>query len=59
MAIVLGSGGAEHTATVRALVDAGADVNLADGQGVRPLAHAEERGYDEIARILRRAGARE
>jgi hypothetical protein len=25
---------------------------------VRPLAHARERGYDEIARVLEAAGAR-
>ena len=40
-----------------ALVEAGVDVNLADGQGVTPLAHAEQQGYDEIAAILRNAGA--
>ncbi len=57
-AIVLGEGGPAHTETVRLIVDAGADVDLADGDGTRPLAHAEERGFDAIARILRRAGAR-
>ena len=31
---------------------------LADGQGVTPLAHAEQRGQHAIAEILRRAGAR-
>jgi ankyrin repeat protein len=57
-AIVLGDGGAAHTEIVRLLVAAGADVNRADGQGVRPLALAEQRGQAEIAQILRRAGAR-
>jgi uncharacterized protein len=57
-AIVLGEGGDAHLATVRALVAGGVDVNLADGDGVRPLAHAEDRGYAAIARVLRAAGAR-
>ena len=57
-AIVLGNGDANHTATVRALVEAGADVNIADKQGATPLQHARRRGYVEIARILENAGAR-
>jgi ankyrin repeat protein len=56
-AIILGDGDAAHVEVVRQLVDAGADVNLADGQGVTPLAHSEQRGYDEMAAILREAGA--
>jgi ankyrin repeat protein len=57
-AIMLGDGGARHTEVVRLLVEAGADVNLADAEGVTPLAHAQRRGYEEIAAILRQAGAR-
>jgi ankyrin repeat protein len=57
-AIVLGNGGARHIATVDALVTAGADVNLADGRGIRPLSLARERGYDDIVRILEAAGAK-
>jgi ankyrin repeat protein len=57
-AILLGDGGTAHTEIVRLLVAHGANVNLADGQGVRPLAHAEQRGQRAIAEILRRAGAR-
>src|SRR5262249_43027625 len=49
-AIVLGKGGAEHTATVRALVEAGADVNIPDRQRLTPLQHARQRGYSEMAR---------
>ena len=56
--IVLGDGGARHTDTLRALVEAGASVNLADREGRTPLALAEARGYDTMARLLRRAGAR-
>lgn len=55
--IVLGDGGARHTATLKALVDAGADVNLADGNGATPLELAERSGFREMARILRAAGA--
>jgi ankyrin repeat protein len=57
-AVVLGNGGANHTATLRALVEAGCDVNIADKQGATPLQHARRRGYVEMARILENAGAR-
>lgn len=55
-AIVLGDGGPAHLEVVGLLVDAGADVNL-PGNGQLPLAQATARGYDEIAAILRDAGA--
>jgi len=57
-AVVLGNGGANHTATVRALVEADCDVNIADRQGTTPLQHARRRGYVEMARILENAGGR-
>lgn len=56
--IVLGSGGKRHTETLRALVEAGANVNLPDRNGTTPLALARGRGYHEMVRILERAGAR-
>jgi ankyrin repeat protein len=56
--IVLGDGGKRHTATLKALVDAGANVNIADRSGTTPLKLAEGRGYTEMARILRDAGAK-
>jgi hypothetical protein len=56
-AVVLGNGGANHTAIVEALVAAGADVHVADRQGTTALGHARTRGYSQIARILERAGA--
>jgi ankyrin repeat protein len=56
--VVLGNGGANHTATLRALVEAGADVNIPDRQGATALQHARRRGYVEMARILENAGAR-
>ena len=39
--IVLGDGGPRHVATLAALVNAGADVNLADRNGATPLALAQ------------------
>jgi ankyrin repeat protein len=55
--IVLGDGGERHTATLRALAEAGADVNLPDRSGRTPLALARARGYSEMARLLLEAGA--
>ena len=57
-AIILGDGGPERTAVVRLLIEAGADVNLADRQGLTPLAHAEQRGQRAVADLLRRAGGK-
>jgi len=56
--IVLGDGGPRHVATLKALVEAGAGVNLADRGGATPLALARGRGYREMASLLERAGAR-
>ncbi|NJN84872.1 MAG: ankyrin repeat domain-containing protein [Caldilineaceae bacterium] len=58
-AIILGDGGPRHTEVVRLLVEAGADVNLADGQGVAPLTHARRSAHTKIAAILEAAGATE
>ena len=56
-AIILSDGGPAHQEIVGLLIDAGADVELADGEGVTPLAHARSRGFDEIATLLVAAGA--
>jgi ankyrin repeat protein len=56
--IVLGDGGKNHTDSLDALVKAGANVNIADRQGVTPLGHAKGRGYAEMVRILEAAGAK-
>jgi len=56
--IVLGDGGKRHIATLKALVDAGANVNLADRSGDTPLTLAKKRGFSEMAKILESAHAR-
>jgi ankyrin repeat protein len=57
-AIILGDGSARYQEVVRLLIDGGADVNLADGGGVSPLAHARQKGQAEIVAMLEGAGAR-
>ena len=44
--------GRKQGVTARALLDAGADVRLADGQGRTPLELARTRGYREMERML-------
>jgi uncharacterized protein len=56
--IVLGNGGPRHVATLKALVDAGANVHLTDRQGQTPLALARSRGYTEMVKLLEQSGAR-
>lgn len=56
-AIILGEGDARHTEVVRLLVEGGADPSIPDGEGVTPLQHAEQRGYFEMAEILRSTGS--
>ena len=48
-AIILSDGGPWHQEIVQALVDAGANVNLADGEGASPLSLARRQGHMKIA----------
>jgi uncharacterized protein len=57
-AVVLGNGGARQQATLKALIDAKANLQLADRSGRTPLQLARERGYAEMVTMLERAGAR-
>ena len=45
-----------YDGALRALAEAGADSGIADREGVTALAHAEARGYREIAELIRAAG---
>jgi ankyrin repeat protein len=56
--IVLGDGGKRHIATLQALAEAGANVNIADRSGSTPLSLAKRRGYGEMVAILQKAGAK-
>jgi ankyrin repeat protein len=57
-AIILGDGGARHTEIVRLLLAHGANANLADREGVSPLAHARQRREQAIVGLLLQAGGR-
>ena len=46
--IILSDGGPTHQDILAQLIAAGANVNIADGDGVSPLAHAKQRGYAEM-----------
>jgi ankyrin repeat protein len=57
-AVFLGDGGERHQEIIRLLLAHRANVNLADRDGVTPLAHARKHGYRAIAKILEEAGGR-
>jgi ankyrin repeat protein len=50
--IVLGDGGPRHQASLKLLLDAGADRTIRDRQGQLPIDLARERGYDEMVTLL-------
>ncbi|WP_437075174.1 ankyrin repeat domain-containing protein [Streptomyces sp. enrichment culture] len=54
-AVILGDGGRAHQQIVELLLAAGADPGLPDADGTPPLEHAERRGFEQIAALLRRA----
>ncbi|NBE56138.1 ankyrin repeat domain-containing protein [Streptomyces boluensis] len=56
-AVILGDGGRPHQEVVELLLAAGARTDLADPNGVTPLRHAERRGFDVIAGLLRAAAS--
>lgn len=57
--IILSDGGPVHVEILTMLVNAGADVNRADRDGVSALAHARRRGYRQMVALLEAKGARE
>ncbi len=56
--IVLGNGGTRHTDTLKALIKAGAGLNIADSNGQSPLALARSAGYSNMVDLLSQAGAK-
>jgi uncharacterized protein len=56
--VILGDGGPRHVEVTRLVLAAGANPNLADKDGVSPLAHARRKGQREIARLIEAAGGR-
>src|SRR5262249_12064085 len=56
--IVLGDGGRRHVACLKALLDAGANPNLADRAGQTPLALARSRGFAQMVTLITAAGGR-
>lgn len=57
-AVILSDGGPRHIEIVKLLLEAGADPNIADNDGVSPLQHARDRRYDAIAALIRDAGGK-
>jgi uncharacterized protein len=54
-AVVLGNGGTRHQASLKALIDAGANLKLTDLGGQSPLQLAKARGYSEMVAMLEKA----
>ena len=57
-AVILGDGGPRHQEIVGLLLARGANPNIADRDGVTPLAHAKRRGYAAIEKRIAAAGGR-
>lgn len=54
-AVILGEGSGRWQRIVQSLVDHGADIDIADRDGVTALQHARNRGFTQVVRILERA----
>jgi ankyrin repeat protein len=57
-AVILGDGGPVHTEIVRLLLDAGANRDIPDRDGVTPLGHAKRRSFTEMVKLLDARGAK-
>jgi hypothetical protein len=55
-AVLLGDGSRRYVDAARLLLEARADPNAADRDGVTPLAHARRLGHDELARLIESYG---
>ena len=56
--VILGDGGPRHIEVAKLVLAAGADPNIADKDGVSPLAHAKRNGQKIIADMIEAAGGR-
>jgi ankyrin repeat protein len=56
--VLLTDGGALAQENTRQVLAAGADPNIADRDGISPLAHATRRGLPEVARIIAARGGK-
>jgi ankyrin repeat protein len=56
--VILGDGGPRHVEAARLVLDAGANPNLADKDGVSPLAHARAKRQAEVAALIEKAGGK-
>jgi uncharacterized protein len=54
--VILGDGGPRHQQAAKLMLAAGADPNLADKDGLTPLAHARKNGQKEVAKLIELAG---
>jgi len=50
--VILGDGGPDHVEIARLVLAAGANPNIADKDGVSPLAHARRKGQTEVVRVI-------
>jgi len=56
--VILGDGGPRHVEVAKLVLAAGADANIADKDGISPLAHARRKGQTGIARLIEVAAGR-
>ena len=56
--VILGNGQDRHQEVTRLVLGAGANPNIADRDGVTPLAHAQRRNQPEVAALIAAAGGR-
>ena len=56
--VILGDGGLDHVEIARLVLAAGANPNIADKDGVSPLAHARRKGQTEVVRVIGEAGGK-
>ena len=56
--VILGDGGPRHREVTRLVLAAGANPNIADKEGISPLAHARRQGQSQVAAMIAAAGGR-